>query len=238
MAWVAGIDGCRGGWFVVLWETESETAKYCVLREISEISGLPEKPHEIAVDIPIGLLAEARRGGRDCDSAARKILGPSRGRSVFSPPVRAALNCKGYSRALRVNRASSPDSVGISRQCFALFPKISEADTWIVPKMQKQVREVHPELCFFELNRRRPMSHSKKSHAGLEERKLLIVKAGFGEVIKSASRETRRRVVASDDILDACAACWTAKRIFEGVACSIPALPVYDSTALRMEMVY
>ncbi len=43
-------------------------------------------------------------------------------------------------------------------------------------------------------------------------------------------------MVAEDDILDACVACWTAARIFEGQGIRIPADPPYDGRGLRMEM--
>ncbi|MBI3634913.1 MAG: DUF429 domain-containing protein [Candidatus Rokubacteria bacterium] len=81
----------------------------------------------VGLDMPIGLLDAAVRGGRDCDRAARKRLGP-RASSVFSPPVRSALDATDYRRALALNRESSPEGVGISIFCFGIFKKLAEVD--------------------------------------------------------------------------------------------------------------
>ncbi|MFZ3199553.1 MAG: DUF429 domain-containing protein [Candidatus Acidiferrales bacterium] len=234
--WVAGVDGCRAGWFAILRDVTSGHTRHSLLRHIPEILGLPEKPEIISVDIPTGLLNEARRGGRECDRIAREILRQPRARSVFSPPVRAALSHKKYEHALAENRVSSPEGVGISRQCFGLFEKIRQVDEWMDQHKQERVREVHPELCFFELNHQRPMPHSKKSEDGLRERRSLLVKEGFGAVIEQATGGTARQEVAQDDILDACVACWTAERLWSRVAVRIPQNPPMDGNGLRMEM--
>jgi predicted RNase H-like nuclease len=237
MTWVAGVDACKKGWFLVLREVEQGTIRHRRIDSLSEVFGQPGDPRLVAVDIPIGLLTHGRKGGRECDKAAREILRKPRSNSVFSPPVRPALNCFDYPNALRVNRASSPEHVGISQQCFGLFKKIREADNLVTPGLQERIREVHPELCFFELNGRKPMSHGKKQRGGLglQERRKLLCNEGFSSVIKYATSYPRSEI-AEDDVLDACAACWTAMRILENAAVRIPSDPLYDSKGLRMEM--
>src|SRR5579863_5365541 len=152
MAWVVGVDGCHAGWFAVLRNSDSGEIRYHrPFPHISEVVDTAEKPLIIAVDIPIGLLDCAQRGGRSCDKEARTLLGHHRARSVFSPPVRAALRHLEYESALEANRASSPDGVGISKQCFALFAKIRQVDKWLGAERQTRIMEVHPELCFLKM---------------------------------------------------------------------------------------
>ena len=237
MAWVAGVDGCRGGWFVVLANRRSGRTGLRVVERFPEILRLPEKPAVVAVDIPIGLLERAVRGGRECDREARRLLGQPRGRSVFSPPVRSALRSDDYPSANRANKASSPEKVGISIQSFGLSKKLLEADEFMTGELQNIVKEVHPELSFYELKGKKPMKYSKKARGrlGLAERQKLLVGAGFEGVISELHAHHPAKV-AEDDILDACVACWTAQRITRGQAIWIPEDPPCDGRGLRMEV--
>lgn len=235
MTWVAGVDACRGGWFVVLRDQDSGEIRHRLVDHLLDVVIGSEKPPFAAVDIPIGLLDHAIRGGRGCDQEARSLLGQPRGRSVFSPPVRAALRCADYAAANRANKASSPDKIGISRQSFGLSKKMREADEFITPELQPPVCEVHPELCFYQLNGQQPMKHSKKKREGLLERGSVLLKAGFAVVISAIGQYPRAKV-AEDDILDACVACWTAERILKEQAIGIPANPTPDGRGLQMEM--
>lgn len=235
MAWVAGVDGCRAGWIVLLRNTASGKTRHHLVKHLADVLGLPEKPVVVAVDIPIGLLEHALRGGRKCDQEAREILKQPRARSVFSPPARGALKHSEYSAANRANRASSAERIGISRQSFALREKLVEADQFIKPGLQDRVREVHPELCFYQLNGGQAMNYGKKKPEGLSERRRLLLSAGFDRVMPGICAY-RRREVAEDDFLDACVACWTAIRISERSAMCIPEKPPLDSRGLRMEM--
>jgi predicted RNase H-like nuclease len=79
------------------------------------------------------------------------------------------------------------------------------------------------------------MKHSKKNAAGLEERMELLRANGFAEFL-SAAIPNREKGCAVDDILDACAACWTALRIFKGKAIPIPVSPERDEKELLMKM--
>jgi predicted RNase H-like nuclease len=53
---VAGVDGCRAGWFVILRELGLDPVIARVLESFSLVARLPECPAIVAVDIPIGLL--------------------------------------------------------------------------------------------------------------------------------------------------------------------------------------
>ena len=93
--WVAGIDGCPGGWIAVLLclQTNEHVVQLCPSFEA--VLGLQPNPRLIAIDIPIGLLGERQAGGRDCDRLARRLL-PGRASSVFSPPIRRLLGATTY----------------------------------------------------------------------------------------------------------------------------------------------
>ncbi len=124
--WCAGVDGCRGGWFVVLIGMTRDVitavdARLC--RSFGEAVALTQHAARIAVDMPIGLLEQARPGGRTCDRAARALLGEKRS-SVFTPPARTALSAEDYTEALAINRASSEAHLGISLQAFNIQAKI------------------------------------------------------------------------------------------------------------------
>ena len=220
----AGVDGCHAGWFAVLRNANTREIRHQgPVPHISNLLDIPERLSIIAVDIPIGLLDRAEVGGRNCDREARALLGQPRARSVFSPPVRSALSRGKYEGALAANRASSEAFVGISMQCFALFEKIREVDGWVVDaEKQLRIREVHPELCFWKMHGEVSIPYSKKRRQGRNLRRELLIKEGFGGVIESAKRETLRRNVREDDILDACAACWTAVRIALNKSCVVP----------------
>lgn len=237
MAWVAGVDGCRGGWFLVLRETASGETRQRLVGCFGEVLELPERPVVVGVDIPIGLLACAAKGGRECDQEARRILGQPRACSVFSPPVREALRCGDYASANVTNKASSPAMVGISQQSFGLRGKLLEVDEVMTVHLQDIVQEVHPELSFYELNGRKPMRYGKKVKGGegLRMRRELLLRVGFGEIISKLVQPSRR-TLGEDDILDACIACWTAERISRAESVRIPENPPFDRRGLRMEI--
>jgi predicted RNase H-like nuclease len=222
MTWVAGIDGCEGGWFAILRNVATGVFEYTPnpLVLISEIINRPEQPEVVAVDIPIGLLDAAQHGGRQCDRDARRLLGQPRSNSVFPPPVRSALPHDVYENASRANRESSPPGIGISQQAFALRHKILEVDEWIGRVRDKCVWEVHPEVCFYAANGRKSMQYGKKKKNGRDERRNLLNTLGYGSVIDQAY-SLHGREIKRDDILDACIACWTAERIFRGEAESV-----------------
>src|SRR5713226_6413789 len=112
MTWVAGVDGCKGGWFAVFFESDGKGFRAKRFDLLTEVLTFEPKAKVVAVDVPIGLLDKAEPGGRDCDRLARELLGQPRARSVFSPPVRGALQFEdNYKKALRENRISSPHNI-------------------------------------------------------------------------------------------------------------------------------
>jgi len=237
--WVAGVDGCRAGWVAVLHERGTGNYDAYVLQNFQQVLSLSEAPRVVAVDVPIGLLSAARAGGRECEVLARQLLG-RRKSSVFSAPTRAALLAfragAGCHQAISTaNRGGVPSAPGITLQTFAILPKIDEADRALAPQLQRKVVEVHPELCFAEANRGRPMVHSKKRSAGRTERVTLLRTLGFVSALQLLGTKIPKGVSA-DDLFDACIACWTADRIAAGRGIVIPNTPPKDRRRLRTEL--
>jgi predicted RNase H-like nuclease len=161
----------------------------------------------------------AEPGGRECDRQARELLGWPRRNSVFSPPVRSALFCSTFEQACATNAKSSPIQSRISRQCFALLAKLREVDELMSPDLQVRIREVHPELCFFELNGGRAMLYGKHTPRGGRGRIDVLMETN---VVSSPAmpQALKSGGVDTDDVLDALVACWTAERIQKGCAVS------------------
>ncbi len=226
-----GIDGCKGGWIAVAGD-DGRALAYRTCASLQQL--LDESPDDVVgIDMPIGLLDAGRRGGRTADAEARRLL-PGFAASIFSAPVRPALDHPhDYRAAHAASVASSSDGVGLSRQSHALTRKIAEVDTLMTPALQSRVREVHPELSFAEMNGG-PLSHRKRSGAGFFERLRLLEACGVFVPERSAADEGLRFAV--DDLLDAMAAWWTARRIAEGVAEAVPAEAEYDSRGLAMQV--
>lgn len=228
---VAGVDGCRGGWFLAKWNG----ADHWSFQLCHDFEGVVRTTNGCCitcVDMPIGLLDRGRRGGRTCEQEARQLLGPRRS-SVFSAPSRQALGENTYEAAQRANYP-----VGLSQQAFALFPKLRDVDGVITQQLQDRIKEVHPELCFYAMNNNMPMQYSKRSTNGIDERMRLLVQNTNGWLCfyENALRTFPRNQVAKDDILDASAAAWTAYRISQNVATRIPNDVPRDSRGLSMEM--
>lgn len=66
---------------------------------------------------------------------------------------------------------------------------------------------------------------------GLELRRSLLEKEGFSPEILSPFKARELRV-GEDDLIDACAAAWTAGRIARGQAVSFPSPPERDAAGL------
>ncbi|MYI83480.1 MAG: DUF429 domain-containing protein, partial [Chloroflexi bacterium] len=199
----------------------------------------------ILIDIPIGLPNSG--DGRACDAEAR--LRPGRRRSsVFTPPgreaLRADLHDHSHKRVSDVNREET--GKGLSIQAFGIVPKIREVDELLRERgadARPRIREVHPEVCFWSLNRGNAMQNRKSTKAGLEERLTVLRRLSSRvDLVYNAALETfLRKEVARDDILDATAAAVTAVPHEHGIGNPLATLPVEpprDAFGLPMEMAY
>ena len=233
MTRVAGVDGCPAGWLCVVRDLATGKIVSSVHEDADALFRGTMDAAVVAIDIPIGL---PDSGPRVCDQEARRLLRPGRSASVFPTPMRASLAGWTYHDACALSTAACGKS--LSKQTYAILPKIREVDSALrlSPELQQRVREVHPEVCFHRWNGGRPMEHPKRSFDGHRDRRLLVEEA-FGPVYERVRQAHSRKAVADDDILDAFAALWTAQRITEGRAVTIPAEPPRDGEGLPMEMV-
>ena len=224
----AGVDGCRQGWLCL--EDHNGALTGHIFKSFAALLAAMPKVEIIAIDIPIGL---PEQGKRDCDVAARFHLGRPRASSVFSTPVLGILHEEKYSVANLKHR--DIDGRGLSRQAFAILPKIREVNVRLQPNpaLQQRVREVHPEVCFAFWNWGVPMPHRKASPEGRDERERLIDAEWPGQ--RLAILDCLQGSFEYDDLNDAFAALWTARRVAQGTARVLGSQPI-DKYGLRMEM--
>ena len=240
MTCVAGVDGCRAGWLVVVRPLDGVTAPVArIVATFAEVLALPERPDCIAVDIPIGLPERSGIGGRTADIEARARLG-ARQSSVFAVPARAAVMATGYAEACAVAQRNSEPPRKVSKQTFNLFPKMREVDALMTPALQARVVECHPEAAFWAMNGEAPLALPKKvksrpNEPGLDLRRRLLAVAGWPVDFLQAN-PFRRAEAGADDLLDACACAWTALRVLRGKAHRFPANPPLDARGLRQEI--
>ena len=236
-----GVDGCRSGWFSVGFNSQG-SYELKVFPAFSELLGYYAEAKLVLVDIPIGLTEGPC--GRKCDREARKLL-RGRSSSVFTAPTRQTVEQAAESPG-NYELAKSTElrfaGKAISRQAFAIAPKIAQVDKALrgrSPNATPKVREVHPEVCFWALNQGKSMTHRKKVKEGQEERISVLecIEPRTRVIYEEALDEFRRKWVARDDILDALVAAVTA-RCGYGRLRTIPKCPPVDCEGLVMEMVY
>jgi predicted RNase H-like nuclease len=217
---VVGVDACTAGWIaVVLYRGRAPHGVFGAT--LSDIAAQVPDAAGFGVDIPIGL---PTRGERSADIAARRALGARRS-SLFSTPVRQALAAPTHAAATALARDLT--GKGISRQAYALGPKILEAEAWI-PTVAAPVWEVHPELSFTALLGH-PARAPKKTWSGLHERLAALRAAGIelGDLPEVGHR------AAVDDVVDAAVAAWSARRVLQGRAVPYPDPPSIDAASGR-----
>jgi predicted RNase H-like nuclease len=237
---VAGVDGCKAGWFAAIASVtmKNETDISCrfdlenvfIASTFSEVLSKTSVCKLVCVDIPIGLSDGDKP--RECDLAARKVLGGQRASSVFPAPIRPCLLAKDYETASKICFEHSGKK--LNRQSFALLEKIRQVDELMTPALQSRVREIHPEISFWVLNNEKPIRQNKKTVSGQAQRHKLLEEI-FADM-DSILAEAPRHGYVMDDALDALAAAWTAGQVVLGKAQTLPASPELDSKGLRMEI--
>ncbi len=217
---VAGVDGVRGGWAMAVTAVADGSTV-----EFSAWSGLEELWAEarardllvVGFDMAVGLPGTERR---TADVAARELLGARRASLFWTPPL-CTLGATDHAEANRRSRQQTER--GISAQSFNLMPKIRELRTALAPEdfapaARPRAVEVHPESSFVRLGGA-PMVSSKHKLAGLEER-FAVLAGVFGNIAEAALPASLPgpSEPGLDDLLDAAAAAWTARRIVAGEA--------------------
>lgn len=230
-----GVDGAKSGWIAVWWS--GGALVHHVYQDARELLHAHHAARVIAVDIPIGL---CERGGGEADAQARAFVGGRRASSVFSTPVRGILDATSQAEASRRHREI--DGRGFGVQSFAILPKIRQWDEVLQSDagMRQRVREIHPEVSFAALNggSGQGLAEAKRTSAGAEARIALLAGVFGRDAVMTLVRSVPRREAATDDVLDALAALWSAERIARGYAGSLPAPVVPDATGLPAAIWY
>ncbi len=214
MGVVAGVDGRRGGWALVL--VDVSTPGLPAVAEVTTVPGqdaaglrdLLRRCRDagalaVGVDAPIGTPSGAWRAA---DLLAKRRLGRGSAR-VFLTAPREVLAEPTYADARRTcrelmgGRGLSAQAYGIRGTVLALDEVLSRPG-WA----RDHVVEVHPELAFMALAGRPPGSPlaSKRTAEGLQQR-LAALERWLPDV-----REVE--LPGGDDHLDALAAAWSAHR--------------------------
>ena len=225
----AGIDGCRIGWILTTF-TEGE-AKFQIMNNNDDLKTAFEYYDRIFIDMPIGLEDEVYT--RECDKQLRKELGSEYSSSVFSPPIRPALDAPSYAEANMTSFEWTEKK--LSLQAWNITPKIKLVDRLLCEneEFKTKVFESHPELLFQQLNG--GMIFQKKNlKKGIRHRLELLrdeePKAdNFFRIIKE---EYRRSDVGEDDIVDSMVLAYYAKQSVEKGIKTIPNEVEYDSQGL------
>jgi predicted RNase H-like nuclease len=194
---VAGLDGTKGGWVAITLEAGRFHSDHVLPIETTfeELGGVDV----IAIDVPIGF------GPREADDAARTLL-RGRASTVFTTPARALLE------------GEFGPGLGISAQAHALGPRILRITR--LAETDERIHEVHPEVSFQAMNDGRPLLYRKKSAGGALERIALLGRHGI-----ELAGLTVAAAAPLDDVVDAAAAAWSARRIARGQAVSLPNPP-------------
>jgi predicted RNase H-like nuclease len=243
--WLAGVDGCPGGWIATFAGPSGEHNEPRVFSQFTGILAALKEPSIIAIDVPIGL---PERGGRAAENAVRPLLGRLK-QSVFPIPSRRAVFAEigpfadqqaryaAHRRAGAIAAATSKPSKRITIQAFGIFPKIREVDAMMQSNasLKERIYETHAELAFRQLNGR-PLDEPKKVKGrpyapGLALRRRLLTDAGFPAAIVEAAPP---HGAGPDDLLDALACAFVARRIAAGVAQPFPDPPERDQFDLPM----
>ncbi|MEI2810546.1 MAG: DUF429 domain-containing protein [Nocardioides sp.] len=215
---VLGADGCRAGWIGALLlpgELQPAVGVRSTLHDLmawAESAAGGEAVATIAVDMPMGL---PEFSIRQAEGLARALL-PGRGSTVFPVLSRAAYCAPDRIEADRINRALTGRGVGI--QAFSLAPKILEVDAWRrTVARHAVVLEAHPELAFATMAGG-PVPTKHKGE-GIAVRRELLAGVGID------APEKAPRGATLDDLVDACAVAWVARRFVAGEARSLPDPP-------------
>jgi predicted RNase H-like nuclease len=195
---VAGIDGTRGGWVVIVLDDGAFAQDHVVKPVEADFAELVDA-EVLAIDIPIGF------GPRQADAAARRFL-TGAASSVFTTPTRELLA-----------RPFGP-GLGVSAQAHALGRRVLHVTE--LARSDPRLYEVHPEVSFRAMNEGQPLGRRKKSAGGVLARLELLRRHGIelAQLGEAASAPI-------DDVLDAAAAAWSAQRIGTNTARTLPDPP-------------
>jgi len=225
-----GVDACAGGWVAVTLlpspagATSAPGAPPSLMTAVIAVAptldGLSPRG-VVGIDMPLGLLAD---GWRAADQLARQALG-RRGVTVFAIPPRPVWQQSSYAEANAACRTLT--GKGMAAQTWGLRAKLLEADGYR-RRSPARLYEVHPELAFAAIAGA-PLAASKHTEPGLVLRRKLLAQVGIALPAKVAGARV-------DDLLDAAAVAWSARRIAvgQGVTLTDPAQRADDGAEIAI----
>ena len=219
MPLIIGIDGCKSGWFSV-WENQDKSIHSSVFSNLNELKNFFKNESQliVGIDMPV-VLSEVIP--RQADQLARKLLS-KKASSVFTAPTPEMLDQPNYEKASLVSKKLFGKSMSL--QSWYLFPKIKDVQTMIHHE-DMQIYEIHPELSFRAMNNEQVILESKKSPEGFAIRNSLLTMHFKNFIFEEIRRQYARKDVMDNDILDALAVLWSAKRIQSNQASFLPQAP-------------
>lgn len=171
----------------------------------------------VGVDIPIGLSAVGRRAA---DIQAKERLEGQLQKSVFHASAHCTLAARDEAEAYECNRRAGHK---LSPLALSLLPKTREVRSATEPNdylasARPRLAEVHPEVSFSELAGE-PMTYFKKRQPGVADR-LMALMGELPNIVEAAvlTPHAGPPRPTHQDLLDAAAAAWTARRIASGEA--------------------
>ena len=219
MSLIIGIDGCKSGWFSI-WENQDKSIHSSVFSNLNELKNFFKNESQLilGIDMPV-VLSEVIP--RQADQLARKLLS-KKASSVFTAPTPEMLDQPNYEKASLVSKRLFGKSMSL--QSWYLFPKIKDVQTMIHHE-DMQIYEIHPELSFRAMNNEQVILESKKTQEGFALRKALLSMHFKNFIFEEIRRHYARKDVMDNDILDALAVLWSAKRIQSNQASFLPQTP-------------
>ena len=219
MPLILGIDGCKTGWFTV-WQDEKAAIQSSIFSSLNSLKDFFSNQNHLilGIDMPVVLSEQIPR---EADQLARKLLS-KKASSVFTAPTPEMLEQPNYEKASFVSRRLFGKSMSL--QSWYLFPKIKDVQT-IIHDPHINIYEIHPELSFRAMNNEEVILESKKSKAGFEIRNSLLIRQFKSFDFESIRNLYPKKDVMDNDILDAMAVLWSAKRIQSKEASFLPKIP-------------
>jgi predicted RNase H-like nuclease len=208
----AGVDVWKGQWLAVVMRGRSYERTH-IAGEIADLLGVIGEAAAVGIDMPIGLASGHDR--READAAARAFVGP-RGSSVFPTYPRQVYAASTIEAAREVSLRLL--GISISDQAYRLGDRLLELERAVVGRAE--IWEVHPEVSFRAMAGRH-LTWPKTAWNGLHDRLDLLQRAGIEVPVSIADIGN----AGIEDVLDAAAAAWSASRIAEGSARSLPDKP-------------
>lgn len=218
--YVVGVDAGGGGWVAASLHLDGSAVQSSFHVSVADVVAAYPDAARWAIDIPLGLVAT---GYRRAEVAAKKLLG-ARSATLFLTPPAAALDELEHARAIVVAREL--EGPAPSAQLWGMRHRMREARTvWLADPTP--MVEAHPELSFAAMNGGAPLAR-KTSWAGVQHRIELLQQHGIALPPPMAGGER----VAADDVLDALAVAWTARRHLRGEATPLPDPPEADVSGI------